>query len=190
MPPTPLGDTIGEAYKRLAQAAYRVPHIVHTSSTGVYAKTVDHPKVTEKDATLASTPRAERLLAAERALLTHPNATIFRLAGLIGPERHPVERMAGQLRTGRQAPVNLIHRDDVATAITLTLTHGGPPGVFNLAADEHPTREAYYTQAATQRSLIPPRFDGTPDPGVVVSSEAFKHQTRWTPQHRLSSPKR
>lgn len=188
VPPTPLGDTIGDAYQRLADGARSVPHLVHTSSTGVYAKTTSHPTVTEASGPFASTPRAGRLLTAERAVLNHPHATVFRLAGLIGPDRHPIERMAGQPRPGGGAPVNLIHRDDVTAAITLTLTQGGPPGTFNLAADEHPTREAYYTHEAAQRSVEAPRFDGTPDLGAVVTSDAFKRATGWTPKHPLSTP--
>jgi nucleoside-diphosphate-sugar epimerase len=187
VPPTPLGDDIGPVYERLVNEAVQagVPHLLHTSSTGVYDKTSAHPNATEANGVLATTPRAARLLAAERAVLAHPGATVLRLAGLIGPDRHPIDRMAGRERPGGAAPVNLVHRDDVTTAITLCLERGGPAGVFNIVADAHPSRDAYYTKEAARRGVPPPRFTGGPDPGVVVSADAFQRATGWQPRHRL-----
>lgn len=187
VPPTPLGDDIGRVYERLVREAAHagVPHLLHTSSTGVYAKTAAHPSATEANGVLATTPRAARLLAAERAVLAHPDATVLRLAGLIGPDRHPLDRMAGRERPGGAAPVNLVHRDDVTTAIAVCLERGGPAGVFNIVADAHPSREAYYTQEAARRGVPAPRFTGGSDPGVVVSAEVFKRATGWQARHRV-----
>ncbi len=85
--------------------------------------------------------------------------TILRLAGLFGPNRHPVKFLSG--REGIQqggAPVNLIHQHDCIRAITAILTSQPKQNVFHLASSQHPSRSEYYTTMAKKVGLAIPEF--------------------------------
>jgi len=84
---------------------------------------------------------------------------IVRLAGLVGPERHPGRFMANktQLANGSRG-VNLVHLDDVIDALSLLLQAPQGGHLYNLCAPGHPTRAVFYPQMAKQLGLTPPQF--------------------------------
>lgn len=87
------------------------------------------------------------------------NASIFRLAGLVSQDRHPAKYLSAKqnLENGQQA-VNLIHRDDVITAIDSLISGKHFGQTFHLSASEHPSRAEYYTHAAQALGLPAPHF--------------------------------
>ena len=133
---------------------------IFTSSTGVYGRArgwVDEqtPPCPERDS-----PRA--VLAAEQVLRASLGArlTVLRLAGLAGGDREPGRWLAGRrgLPNG-DAPVNLIHRDDVvALGIAALEAVGSPAACYNVCADLHPPKAAYYRTRARRLELEPPTF--------------------------------
>jgi len=136
--------------------------IISVSSTSVYGQEqgewVDEDSVTE--------PQAENgqvCLEAERLLHERwPHAQIVRSAGIYGPGR--LIARVEQLRNGAplagrpDAWLNLIHVDDLATAV-LAVVDRAPPGSTWLAVDNRPlTRQEFYL-ALTRRVGAPdPRF--------------------------------
>ena len=139
--------------------AHGVPRIIFTSSTAVYGEGAG--KVNEQSPLLPVTHSGKVLKELESWLHSLPGTEvdIVRLAGLVGPGRHPGRFLANKTQvTNGQSVVNLVHLDDVIEALTLLLQmpHGGH--VYNLCAPEHPTREVFYPLMAKQLGLTPPQF--------------------------------
>ncbi|MCL6744991.1 SDR family oxidoreductase [Kosakonia sp. R1.Fl] len=138
--------------------AYRIPRIIFTSSTSVYG---DAPGVIKE-----TTPR-QPVTASGRVLkeledwlhnLPGTSVDILRLAGLVGPARHPGRFLAGKTAPNGQHGVNLVHLEDVIAAITLLLQAPKGGHIYNLCAPGHPSRESFYTAMARQLGLTPPTF--------------------------------
>jgi nucleoside-diphosphate-sugar epimerase len=177
-----LGDQIEATLLELHYGS--VGLVVFASSTSVYEDM--NSVVVELD---AGKPRpwslsGRALLDAERRLQadTHFDTTVLRLAGLYGHGRHPGRFLAG--RTGLDnggAPVNLVHRDDVIAIATQIIDDDVRGHVFNVCADEHPTRKALYQQAARQLGLEVPTFASDEATSYkIVSNERVKTHLGYT----------
>ena len=122
--------------------------------------------------------KTQLLNKAEQAVLNfQPKGNVLRLAGLIGPERHPGKfLLAKRTLTNSTAPVNLIHQQDAAGLIMSLLTATSPSGVFNGVSDTHVTKALYYQTAAKSLGLELPTFsaDNTKDPTRIVCGDKAK----------------
>ncbi|MEO9373094.1 hypothetical protein ABI428_35485, partial [Pseudomonas aeruginosa] len=65
---------------------------------------------------------------------------ILRLAGLVGPGRHPGRFFAGKTAPDGEHGVNLVHLEDVIGAITLLLQAPKGGHIYNICAPAHPAR--------------------------------------------------
>lgn len=168
----------GEGYLRSVQAlvdsalAQNVSRIIFTSSTSVYGDLAGVAKESSELAPVTDAGRTLRELEQWLHDLPRTSVDILRLAGLVGPNRHPGRFLAGKagLSNGDRG-VNLVHLDDVIAAIRLLLQQPTGGHVFNLCAPGHPTREQFYPTVARQLGLTPPTFtpeDGTVDGGKIV----------------------
>jgi len=84
---------------------------------------------------------------------------ILRLAGLVGPERHPGRFLANKTEVANgQSAVNLVHLEDVVSAITLLLQSSGEGRTYNICAPGHPKRSVFYPQMARELGLKAPEF--------------------------------
>ena len=90
---------------------------------------------------------------------------ILRLAGLVGPSRHPGRFFAGKSAPDGQHVVNLVHLQDVVAAIELLLQAPKGGHIYNLCAPRHPARGLFYPQMARELGLPPPVFSDSPDGG-------------------------
>ena len=174
LPPT-RRDDIETYYPAQVQSVLdvaEVEHVIFTSSTSVYPNL--NRTVAEEDAKRPDKRAGRAVLAAEEVVQRHANATVLRLSGLYGYGRQPGRRMAGKEVAGGDAPVNLVHRDDVV-AVMRRVLENNIRGVFNVCADAHPSRRAVYTAQAARLGFEPPRFV---EPHKVdykeVSSEKLK----------------
>lgn len=167
----------GEDYMQAVQnvvdtaLAYKVPRIIFTSSTSVYGS---GPGVMKEHSPLRpETVAGKTLVALESWLHDLPGTSvdIVRLAGLVGPNRHPGRFLAGKtdLRDGTHV-VNLVHLDDVVDAIVLLLQTPKGGHVYNLCAPKHPTRDTFYPYVTKQLGLTPPHFiaENESDAGKVI----------------------
>lgn len=155
----------GESYLLAVQQlvdsalAFNIPRIIFTSSTSVYG---DRPGLTKESSDLLPVTVAGRTLQELESWLHKLPGTsvdILRLAGLVGPKRHPGRFLAGKegLSNGEQG-VNLVHLEDVIEAIRLLLQRPKGGHIYNLCAPVHPSRKEFYPTVARQLGLMPPTF--------------------------------
>ncbi len=141
------------------------------SSSSVYGKTATGV-VVEKDAPPNSNSN-HAILAAEGELRAEiPDSVILRLSGLCGEDRHPITYLAGKmnLKNG-DAPVKLIHREDIIRATAWLIEHDTRGEIFNLCSPNHPPKKKIYPTIAKRLGLgIPQYQDGGAD-GKLVSSQ-------------------
>lgn len=175
------GEGYAQAVQQLVNTArvFHVPRIIFTSSTSVYGGS--EGMVKENSPLNPVTSAGKVLVSLEQWLQHLPDTTvdILRLAGLVGGERHPGRFLAGKtaLRDGAHG-VNLVHQEDVMSAIQLLLKrpHGGH--LYNLCAPEHPARQDYYPDQARKLNLAPPQFVTESDdtPGRLVDGQRICHE--------------
>ena len=139
-----------EGTRRVLDAAASVGarRVVRISSATVYGAWANNPLPLTEDAALRPNPdfspavqgaEVERLLAEWRG--SHPDVTVttLRSAPVVGPgaERLPARILLGRppLRVrGAAAPVQVVHVDDLVSALALAATRD-LPGAYNVAAD-------------------------------------------------------
>lgn len=182
----------GESYLLAVQQlvdsalAFDVPRILFTSSTSVYGGS-DGTK--QEDSPLQPESVAGKTLAElENWLHDLPGTRvdILRLAGLVGPKRHPGRFLAGKtdIADGSHG-VNLVHLDDVIAAITLILEQGKGGGTWNLCALQHPPRRQFYPTVARQLGLTPPQFreGGSASTGKLIDGSKLCRELGFSYQY-------
>lgn len=158
---TDVADRYPEEIKTVIEAALEggTKRLIFISSTSVYPNTNQIVKETEplgaKQGSGLALIRCENYL---RGLSNLP-VTILRLAGLVGGDRKAGRFLAGKkdLSNG-DAPVNMVHREDCIRIIREIIGHNIMGEVFNICADEHPSRATFYRHQAQKEGLEPPTF--------------------------------
>lgn len=117
---------------------------VFTSSTSVYAQS-DGSLVKEDAATTPQSPTSQLLVETESLLIQAARerkfpAVILRVAGIYGPERGHLflQYLRNEARIAGKGErlLNMIHRDDVVTAVVAALQSGRAGEVYNVVDDE------------------------------------------------------
>lgn len=140
---------------------------VYTSSTSVYGQT-DGSVVKESSPTEPASATSKLLVETEGVLLNAAlsqrfPAVILRVAGIYGPERGHLfqQYLRGEARIAGKGEriINMIHRDDVVTAIIAALKSGRPGEIYN-AADDEPVAQIHFFRwlSETLGKWMPP-FD-------------------------------
>ncbi|MEH2920211.1 SDR family oxidoreductase [Samsonia erythrinae] len=175
------GEGYTQAVQQLVNMArvFHVPRIIFTSSTSVYG---DDSGVVKENSPLRPTTSAGKTLASlEQWLQNLPDTSVdvLRLAGLVGGERHPGRFLAGKtnLPHGNHG-VNLVHQEDVLSAILLLLKRPSGGHVYNLCAPRHPARQDFYPEQARRLNLVPPQFAPLTDhrEGRIVDGQRICHE--------------
>lgn len=139
--------------------AFGVQRIIFTSSTSVYGET--RGRIKESSPLQPVTTAGKTLMELELWLHKLPNTSvdILRLAGLVGADRHPGRFLAGKTNVkGGSLGVNLVHQDDVISAIELLLNLPRGGHIYNLCAPLHPSKRDFYPASARALQLTPPEF--------------------------------
>ncbi|MBA6346824.1 SDR family oxidoreductase [Colwellia sp. BRX8-9] len=136
----------------------RVKKIVLLSSTAVYnglSGLVDEQSVLDMNADKVAT-----LIRAEKAAEAFSGETvILRLAGLVGPERHPGRFLQGRkLLSDPQAFINLIHQDDAVGVLMEIIKDENIRGIYNAVSATETSKQHYYHAAAEALNLPLPEF--------------------------------
>ena len=156
--------------------------VIMYSSTSAYKERMGI--VTELDA--LPDPESENvILAAEGELKTIiPESVILRLGGLFGSDRHPVKYLAGRdgISNG-DAPVNLVHREDVIAATISVISHKSQNAIFNVCSDHHPSKEELYTKLAEKSGLEIPSFDSGGSDEKLVDGTRIKKELGFEYKH-------
>lgn len=137
------------------QALVQKSHILFISSTSVYGEVSGEIFETTQTQPVTASAKAHAII--EQQVL-QGSGTILRLAGLTGPARHPVRHLSGRVLDKGQQPINLVHQQDVITAIKAIIAKQLWRQTFHLSATEHPSRAEFYTWAATAAGLAVPQF--------------------------------
>jgi len=125
----------------------------YLSSTGVYG---DAGGAWVDETTLTGTGRRSARTAADADWL-RMGARVFRLPGIYGPGRSPLDRVrAGRAhRTGLGDQVfSRVHADDIVAGVVAGFD--GPTGAYNLADDEPASQDAVVEYAARLLGMAPP----------------------------------
>lgn len=174
-----------EALAPLLQGA-TPPHVIYTSSTGVYGTASGAVDETTPTAPVTHSGRA--VVAAERWLDNLPvPTTILRLAGLVGPDRHPGRFYGGRSRAipAADAPVNLVHREDVIAALKTLLAQKPTvhtTAVYNVCAAAHPAKGTFYATASAALGLSVAGQEPGGEDGKIIGSDklrALGWQPKW-----------
>ncbi len=174
-----------------------VGRLVYTSSTRVYAQD-DGSVVDESSPTVPKGANGAALLTAERAVLGFASdlcGTVVRLGGIYGPDRdltQRIRRAAGTRRSDGRHLVNLIHRDDIVSALTKVLQHPYH-GALNLVDDNPMPRQDLYDGVLRQLGLEPVTWDDPPrdQPGGLgkrVANDLIKHTLNISLKHPKFAP--
>lgn len=175
---------------------------VFTSSGGVYAGTSSDgtPVTVNEGSPVQDTPRAQKLLDAERVCLAH-GGTVLRLAGLYTLERgahnYWLEGKGREVAGRADGVVNLLHYDDAAHAcLTATLfprhdQHDDKPRIC-LISDGNPLTRQRICESALQAGRYAqatmPVFRGndTDDLGKVYDGTWSNDRLQWQPTFAAS----
>ncbi|AIN47325.1 NAD-dependent epimerase/dehydratase family protein [Candidatus Palibaumannia cicadellinicola] len=136
-----------------------VQHFIFTSSISVYGNSLGF--YCEDSPTVPVSSFGQCLVKLENWLykLPYTSVDILRLAGLVGPGRHPGLFMSGkQGLLGGSEVVNLVHQIDVISAISLLLKLPHGSYRYNLCAPYHPLKRYYYPVMARMLGIKPPVY--------------------------------
>ncbi len=155
---------------------YGIKKILYVSSTSVYGNV--GRMVTEADDPKPETNSGKALVQAENLLMHQEliTCTILRMGGLVGPNRPAGRFLAGKKEVANgAAPVNMVHQVDCIAIISKIIEEGHWGEIFNVCADEHPSREAFYIHQAKKQGFEPPTFS---DNGVISFKEVSNYKVK------------
>jgi nucleoside-diphosphate-sugar epimerase len=145
------GGHYGAALTQLAQLMQSAGSlgVVHFSSSGIYqglAADVDETVVLRHEIDrVATLAQGEAIL--QQAL---PLCITLRLAGLMGPGRHPGRFVAGKTLPNPDGLINMLHADDACRAVQHLLSCNAlHSAIYNLSCPLAVTRRQFY-QAASE----------------------------------------
>jgi len=142
-----------------------VKNVIYTSSTTVYLSLKGN--VNEETPIVPISEMDQQIFEIENLLLNNQNfnATIIRLGGLIGEDRHPVRFIVKRENIDdANNPVNMIHRTDIIRFLEKIIENEIPNDVFNIVAPINLNRRDFYTQEAAKLGLSPlPNFTDNPN---------------------------
>ncbi|MEP4890373.1 MAG: NAD-dependent epimerase/dehydratase family protein [Aliiglaciecola sp.] len=173
---SPSLDTFSQNMRALLSTAkYKgIQNVLFISTTAVYGNT--EGTIYEYTPVAPQTQSGKIHVEIENCVrsLFQQNACILRLGGLVSPDRHPARSLSARkhIENGQQR-VNLVHREDVIRAIEKIINSNKFGQTYHLCSLEHPTRQQYYTDAATAMKLAPPEFveDLSLPSGKCINSE-------------------
>lgn len=155
---------------------FKVKKVIFIGSTGVYPNF--NRIVTEETTPSPETDSQKAIIIAEQILQKNKNfeTTVLRLAGLVGKNRIPARWLAGKENvTEKNIPVNLVHLEDCVGTSYAVIKNDIFGETFNICADEHPTKEEFYTHQAKKYNLNAPTFsDKSGQAFKIVSNEKSK----------------
>lgn len=143
-PSTPLGDPVLSHFMDLIKKyAPQSQWLGYLSSTGVYG---DHQGrwVTESSASMSLGQQATLRLEAENAWVSLAEnhqlpLHVFRIAGIYGPQRNALTRIAqGKTQTiyKENHYFSRIHVEDIASILIASIKNPNPMSIYNVADDE------------------------------------------------------
>lgn len=163
VPPDTRGDPVLRRHGSQFAGLSKLRWLGYLSTTGVYGDTGGRP-VDETAALVPTADRSRRRIKAEFDWQDHAkdNALplhIFRLAGIYGPGRSPLD----QIRTGSARRVtkpghafSRIHVADIVQALRLSMNAPQPGAIYNLCDDEPAEQVDVVAHGCMLLGVVPP----------------------------------
>jgi len=151
-------ETYSEALEILAKKVSTSTRVIFISTTGVYP---EHLSFSTADCPFDKMDDSKETVLAEIKLRKQlgDNITIIRMAGLIGPNRHPIKSLSQKQNIPNgDAPLNLIHLNDAIGLIHKVIESNYWGKIINGCYPEHPSKSIYYQSAANHFGLTVPSF--------------------------------
>ncbi len=177
VPPEGDGEPVLDRYADAlggADAAW----IGYLSSTGVYGDA--QGAWVDESAPVGQGRRTARSAADQTWAALHPQARVFRLPGIYGPGRSPLDRV----RAGQAHRVDLpgqvfsrIHVDDIVGAVLASFDQG-PPGIYNIADDRPVSQNRVVEAACALLGIAPPPLLPIEQAGLSPMARAFYAENR------------
>lgn len=143
-----MGNFYALDIKSVAQQAYKqgVKQLIFTSSTAIYEQS---GICDENTAPLLQGNKAKVLYDAEQAVISSgvKSVQVLRLAGLMGPNRHPGRFNFELSAENAMCATNMIMIQDVVSVIAHLVETPCPQKVLNLVASHHPQKQTFYRYA-------------------------------------------
>lgn len=166
-----------------------VAKVVFISTTSVYGDAVSR-EVKETSPVMPETASAKAHVDIEHHIeATIEHYQILRLAGLVGPDRHPVNSLSGKSLEAGNKQVNLVHIEDVVTALVNIIEGACSNTTLHLCSNSHPKRGEYYHEAAIAKQLPPPVFSDTEQPPTGKTINATDSWTALGVVPRFADPR-
>lgn len=132
--------------------------LIHFSSTGIYQGLDGN--VDENSHLLEAMPRVQLLVDGEKALQQFPQCITLRLAGLMGPGRHPGRFVANKTLPDPNGLINMVHAFDIIGAVqSILLAEQWQSAIYNLSCPAKVSRQDFYQRAtdlaSTQVQFVP-----------------------------------
>lgn len=156
--------------------------VIHFSSSGIYQGLDGDTDETAE--LLLQQPRVQLLAAGEQALQQFTPCITLRLAGLMGPGRHPGRFIAGKTLPEPLAPVNMVHSADIIAAVqSLLALPALSSAVYNLSCPAPVSRQTFYQQAAAMLGSkvdfdLPTNIQRRVDPQRFIRQLGFHYRYR------------
>ena len=158
----------------------QISKIILISSTAVYPET--NSPARESEEARPETAAGVLLKEVEDQFLAirDRSIVILRLAGLVGPGRHPGKFFKGKKGIPNGwAPVNVIHRDDVIGIIKKLIEDDRAAGIYNGCSPVHPSKISFYRLAATLAGEPLPEFIAEEGTGKIISGSRVGVELRY-----------
>jgi hypothetical protein len=163
IPPGPQGDAVLRHYRELVAGLWTLDWIGYLSTDGVYGDQ-SGALVDETATPLPNNERTKARAVAESGWLALGEeigrpVQVFRLAGIYGPGRSALDKIAAGTARRVVKPgqvFNRIHVEDIATVLEASMARPRAGAVYNVADDEPAPPEDVVTFAAALLGVEPP----------------------------------
>lgn len=173
VPPGDEGDPVLARYGGVLAGRW----LGYLSSTGVYGDTGG--AWVDESAPTGGGRRSARVEADARWLAL--GARVFRLPGIYGPDRSPLDRVRGATAHRIDLPGQVfsrVHVEDIAAGVVASLAADVPPGAYNLADDEPASQNAVVEHACRLLGLPLPPLESLDEAGLSPMARGFYAENR------------
>jgi len=173
---------------------------VYTSSTSVYPQ--DGGVTVDESADTSAAPPTGQVLLQSEAMLADAEQMdrwfVLRLAGIYGQGRHfllnQLREANGEIPGSGEYAMNMIHLEDIVSAISAALSGEAASGIYNIVDDAPVTKSEVLTWLAEAMGLPVPAFNpdkvserlkrrGGRMPHRYVSNAKARAQLGWQPKY-------
>jgi nucleoside-diphosphate-sugar epimerase len=170
----PPDDEGCPVFRVLQARASGAAWIGYLSTTGVYGDLSGGWAFEETPRNPQSREATNRARAEDEWLSA--GAHVFRLPGIYGPGRSQLDRVRepGGRRIVKPGQVfSRAHRDDIASALDLSIAHARPGAVYNVCDDAPAPADEVLAHAAKLLGIAPPPAVAFEDAGLLPAAQRF-----------------